>query len=69
MLMFPFILVEKTLIDHVSENTLYSATLRIHMNCIILLSYGGNKKMTVFKLSAISTKIKDFKKFEEYFRK
>ena len=43
---------------------------RMISKCIILLfSNYGPEKLAVFELSSISTEIKDFKKFEEYFRK
>ena len=47
---------------------IYTNDFKMH-HFSLFFSNGGNRIMTVFKLSSISTKIKDFKKFEEYFRK
>ena len=39
---------------------------KMHHFTLFSGNHGGNRKVTVFELFLISTKIKDFKQFEEY---
>lgn len=41
----------------------------LKINILLFFSNEGYRKKVVFKLSFISTKIKDFKNFEKYFPK
>ena len=47
---------------------IYTSDFKMH-HFTLFFSNSDSSKMVVFKLSSISTKIKYFKKFEEYFRK